>query len=287
MHILIADDDQANRELLTELLHNGGHSVTAVRNGTEALAAVAKGGYEVVLMDEQMPDMNGLEATRAILQRTAAGEKRPIIVGISGNGTKEDEERCLAAGMDAFVAKPVRAAELFSVLAVLARREPIAEALPASSDTDLATGDLAALLRRATGGDEKITRSLVKTFLADAPKKLSILRRAVARGDARTIATTAHQLKGSLGLVGALRAAGTARNLQAMGRLSSLDGAAMEFRILEKEFELLRRELRALHPKAGRKAASKSVTKSASKFGARSKSKSKSRHTAPRARRRR
>src|ERR1700689_241393 len=122
MHILVADDDAGSRELLTELLRHGGHSVTAVPDGRASLAALAKDTFEIVLMDEEMPGMTGLEATRAILQATTPGHKRPIIVGISGNSTEEDEQRCLAAGMDAFLAKPVPAAELFSLLAMLARR---------------------------------------------------------------------------------------------------------------------------------------------------------------------
>jgi len=250
MHILVADDDTGSRELLTELLRHSGHSVTAVVDGREALAAMTKDTFEIVLMDEEMPGMGGLEATRAILQGTAAGQKRPIIVGISGNSTREDEQRCLAAGMDAFFAKPVRAAELFSLLAALARRQEST----ASEQADSATADsppenLADTLRRATGGNEKIARSLVKTFLADTPKKLSLLRRAVSEKDAGILATVAHSLKGSLALIGAQKAAGTARNLQAMGRLGNLSGAAAEFRVLESEFQELGRELLALHPK--------------------------------------
>jgi CheY-like chemotaxis protein/HPt (histidine-containing phosphotransfer) domain-containing protein len=250
MHILVADDDTGSRELLTELLRHSGHSVTAVVDGREALAALTKDTFEIVLMDEEMPGMNGLEATRAILQGTAPGQKRPIIVGISGNSTHEDEQRCLAAGMDAFFAKPIRAAELFSLLAALARRQESS----ASEQADSATADsppenLADTLRRATGGNEKIARSLVKTFLADTPKKLSLLRRAVSEKDAEILATVAHSLKGSLALIGAQKAAGTARNLQAMGRLGNLSGAAAEFRVLESEFKELGRELLALHAK--------------------------------------
>jgi CheY-like chemotaxis protein len=250
MHILVADDDTGSRELLTELLRHSGHSVTAVVDGREALAALTKDTFEIVLMDEEMPGMNGLEATRAILQGTAPGQKRPIIVGISGNSTHEDEQRCLAAGMDAFFAKPIRAAELFSLLAALARRQESS----ASEQADSATADsppenLADTLRRATGGNEKIARSLVKTFLADTPKKLSLLRRAVSEKDAENLATVAHSLKGSLALIGAQKAAGTARNLQAMGRLGNLSGAAAEFRVLESEFKELGRELLALHAK--------------------------------------
>jgi len=250
MHILIADDDAGSRELLTELLRHGGHSVTAVPDGRESLAAVAKDTFEIVLMDEEMPGMTGLEATRAILQATPPGHKRPIIVGISGNSTEEDEQRCLAAGMDAFLAKPVRAAELFSLLAALARRE----AAPTSEQADSAAPDspgenLAESLGRATGGNETIARSVVKIFLSDSPKKLALLRRAVSTKDAGTLATVAHSLKGSLALIGAQKAAGTARNLQAMGRLGNLSGAAAEFGVLESELEELRLKLLAMHAK--------------------------------------
>ncbi len=170
-------------------------------------------------------------------------------MGISGNSTPEDEQRCLAAGMDAFFAKPVRAAEIFSLLAMLARRsQPTGPEKADLAAADPSLDDLAQTLRRATGGNDKIARSLVKTFLADTPKKLSLLRRAISEKDAGILATVAHSLKGSLALVGAHKAAGTARNLQAMGRLGNLSNAVAEFRVLESEFEELKRELLALHP---------------------------------------
>ncbi len=251
MHILVADDDASNRELMTELLRHSGHSVTTVRDGRQVLDALAKEPFEVVLLDEEMPNMSGLEAARAIVEGCKPGERRPILVGISGNATKEDEERCLAAGMDAFFAKPVRAAELFSVLAMLARRSA-ASTEPAQPESDELTAEsLAAHLDRATGGNAKIAQSLVKTFLEDAPKKLAVIRRAASEKDAGALAASAHALKGSLALVGATRAAGTARNLQAMGRLGTLDGAAAELAVLEGEFEELKRLLLALQAKSG------------------------------------
>jgi two-component system, sensor histidine kinase and response regulator len=251
MHILIADDDAGNRELLTELLRHSGHSVTTALHGGEALAAIAKESFEVVIMDEEMPGMNGLDATRAILQGAAPGKKRPIIVGISGNSTPEDEARCLKAGMDAFLAKPLRAAELFALLAVLSRRHQLSAPEQANSADSVAPPeDLAGSLRRATAGNATMARSLVKTFLADTPKRLSAIRRTIAKRDAGALATAAHALKGALALVGAHKAAGTARNLQAMGRLGALDGAAAEFRVLENEFRDVRRELLALQPNA-------------------------------------
>ncbi len=280
MHILVADDDAGSRELLAELLRHGGHSVTAVLDGREALAALAKDKFEIVLMDEEMPGMSGLEATRAILEGTAPGQKRPIIVGISGNSTEVDEQRCLAAGMDAFLAKPVRAAELFSLLAMLSRRhEPSGSDRADSVSADQPPENLADTLRRASGGNDKIARSLVKTFLADTPKKLSLLLRAVSEKDAGTLATVAHSLKGSLALIGAHKAAGTARNLQAMGRLNNLSGAPAEFRVLESEFKELRHELLTLHAKPT-SAAKRTATRT-------QKTKSKSRRSTPRPRRKR
>jgi two-component system, sensor histidine kinase and response regulator len=252
MRILIAEDDASNRELLTELLRNSGHSVTAVVDGREALAALAKEPFEVVLMDEEMPHMSGLEAARAITESGKPGGRRPIIVGISGNGTKEDEERCLAAGMDAFLAKPVRASELFSVLAMFARRYPVGGPAEVTSPEGLNAENLAAHIDCATGGNTSIAQKLIKTFLGDAPKRLAEIRRAVAESDAGALGSAAHALKGSLSLIGATRAAGTARNLQAMGRLGTLDGAPVELAVLETEFAELRRELAALQVKSQR-----------------------------------
>ncbi len=272
MRILVADDDAGNRELLTELLRHSGHSVTTALDGREVLAAIAKDTFEVVLMDEEMPGMSGLEATSAILQGTRPGQKRPIIIGISGNSTDEDEKRCLAAGMDAFFAKPVRAAELFSLLAALSRRSQ--HSVPEVADSaapDSPVENLAESLSRATGGDDAITRSLVKTFLADAPKKISALRRVISKRDSQALAAVAHSLKGSLALIGAQKAAGTARNLQAMGRLGNLNGAAAEFRVLESEFTILRRELLALQPKAKPSSKPRSKTKTQIKSRSRSK----------------
>jgi len=258
MRILVADDDPSNRELLTELLHNSGHSVTTVLDGQEVLAALAKEQFEVVLMDEEMPRMSGLEAARAIVEASKKGERRPIIVGISGNSTKEDEARCLAAGMDAFFAKPVRAAELFSVLAMLARRVPSGPPPAEAEPGELTVASLTAHLDRATGSSNKIARSLVKTFLEDAPKKMHVIRRAVEEKDAGALAAAAHALKGSLSLIGASKAAGTTRNLQAMGRLGNLDGAASELAVLESEYKELMALLKMLQRKSPRSKNSRS-----------------------------
>jgi len=251
MRILVAEDSPDSRELLTMLLRNAGHTVVGVCDGREALAAIEKGNFEVVFMDEEMPAMSGLEATRAIRGKTLPQVRPPIIIGVSGNAAESDERRCLDAGMDAFLPKPIGMAALFGTLAMVSRgTQETAPAAKASPELGVSSGDLAAHLRRASGGNEKLAKSLVKTFLADAPRKLAALRSAVARKDSERMASCAHALKGSLGLFGAFKAVAAARNIVTIGRAGSLDGAEQEFRTLQEGFRHLRRELLALAPAA-------------------------------------
>jgi CheY-like chemotaxis protein/HPt (histidine-containing phosphotransfer) domain-containing protein len=248
MRILVAEDSAENRELLIELLRHGGHTVAGVSNGREALEALDRSPYEVVFMDEEMPLANGLDTTRRIRQRKYAKGKRPIIIGMSGNTAESDERRCLAAGMDAFMSKPIRMPEVLAMLAVLARRpaEAGSRSESARKHTKGFRANLAAQLERVTGGNKKLLRSLVRNFLKDAPKRLSALRHALARSDAEGLASSAHALKGSLGLFGADRAVGAARKLQMIGRLGHFEGADRQLRTLEEEFRSLQQELAAL-----------------------------------------
>lgn len=247
MRILVAEDSPDSRQLLMDLLRNGGHSVAGVCNGREALDALEKDRFDVVFMDDQMPVMSGVEAAHAIRRQSLSQGKRPIIIGMSGNTAETDERRCLDAGMDAFLPKPIGMPELFGMLAVLARRPSQAPSeQAASSEHDQPPADLTAHLQRATGGNQKLLRSLVKNFLADAPKKLSALRRALAQRDTEQLASAAHALKGSLGIFGAHQAVVAARNLQKIGGSGNIDGAEQELRALEEEFVQLQRALRAL-----------------------------------------
>jgi CheY-like chemotaxis protein len=249
MRILVAEDTAESRELLIELLRHGGHTVAGVSNGREALEALEQNPYEVVFMDEEMPLANGLDTTRTIRRRKYG--KRPIIIGMSGNTAESDERRCLDAGMDAFMSKPIRMPEVLAMLAVLSRRPAQAGSLSESSRLE-AGSDLAAHLERATGGNKKLLRLLVRNFLTDAPKRLSALRRALARHDAEGLASAAHALKGSLGLFRAERAVSAARRLQVIGRGGHLEGADRPLRTLEEEFRGLEQKLAALEQMPGR-----------------------------------
>jgi CheY-like chemotaxis protein len=123
LHILLAEDNRVNQRLATRLLEKRGHSVVVAADGREALAAIAKEGFDLVLMDLQMPEMDGFEATVAIREKEKAGGARLPIVALTAHAMKGDREKCLAAGMDGYLTKPIRTPELDEVLKkYLARR---------------------------------------------------------------------------------------------------------------------------------------------------------------------
>jgi hypothetical protein len=115
LRILLAEDIPVNRELTVALIKKRGHRIQAVENGREAVAAWKQHPFDVILMDEGMPEMNGINATRAIREQEAAG-KHTIIIGLTGNATEDDRARCVAAGMDACLGKPVHFAELYKTI---------------------------------------------------------------------------------------------------------------------------------------------------------------------------
>jgi signal transduction histidine kinase/CheY-like chemotaxis protein len=251
LQILIAEDTDVNRELVTELLHKRGHSVVAVEDGRAAIAALSQKRFDVVLMDEQMPRMDGLEATRTIRQMERASGKHQIIIGVTGNVAEEDKQRRIEAGMDGYLTKPFDMHVLFQIIearssggrVVAPSQSPAAESAPPAED-------VAAHLERTTGGNKKLAQSLVKSFLADAPKKLSDIRRAVEQKNAAKLARAAHSFKGSAAIFGPSNAVAAARNLEALGKSGGLTGAEKELRALEQEFARLKNDLLALQPKA-------------------------------------
>jgi signal transduction histidine kinase/DNA-binding response OmpR family regulator len=252
LQILVAEDTDVNRELVTELLQKRGHSVFAVEDGRAAIAALSKKRFDVVLMDEQMPGMDGLEATRNIRQMERSSGNHQIIIGLTGNVAEEDKQRRIDAGMDSYVTKPFDMQVLFQLIE--SHSHGGQQAAPAKSDSAgsaAAPVDVATYLARSTGGNEKLAQSLVKSFLADAPKKISDIRRAVAQKNPANLATAAHAFKGAAAIFGAAQVVAAARSLEAMGKAGNLDGAETEFQTLESEFARLNSELLSLQTPAG------------------------------------
>jgi signal transduction histidine kinase/CheY-like chemotaxis protein/HPt (histidine-containing phosphotransfer) domain-containing protein len=255
LRVLVTEDTEINRDLIGELLTKRGHSVSAVSDGLEAIAAFERNPFDVILMDQEMPNMNGLDATRAIRKLESSTGRHIRIIGLTGNATSEDERRCLNAGMDAFLSKPVRMEKLYEAVESKLqtsnqpdRTQPAPVPLdPATTKKAVAENEsVAAHLHRATGGNQKLQRTLVKSFLQDAPKTLSLIRRAIAKKDAQKLASAAHALKGSISIFGAAKAVAIVRDLETMGRSGHLFHAGPQFRALESEFQRIKPELQAI-----------------------------------------
>jgi signal transduction histidine kinase/CheY-like chemotaxis protein/HPt (histidine-containing phosphotransfer) domain-containing protein len=282
LRILVAEDTELNRDLIIELLKKRGHVVAGVADGRQALIALEKHDFDVVLLDEEMPRMTGLQTTAAIRRREATTGKHQVIIGISGHATADDEHRFREAGMDASLAKPVEVKTLYKAVEAaaqslhsrdaLSHHEAESAAVTASSAASRAPGDAtvaapaesedaATHLRRTTGGNDKLIRSLAATFLADAPKALARIRNAVAKKHAAELASAAHLLKGSLAIFGAPQAVAAARNLEALGRAENLSEASAGLSVLESQFALLQQELRAIHTAASSEAKSRTKSK--------------------------
>ena len=202
--VLVADDSAANRKLLASFLAKLGYDSDVVGDGVEAVVAARRGGYAVVLLDWQMPRMDGLAAARAIrLQEAARGGRAPIIA-VTASAMPGDREKCLAAGMDDYLAKPVQLYELDRVLGrwITAFAAPDALDLPDAPAAmppapDLVDTSALAQLRVPTGGGAVLLDQLIDLYLAEAPRCLDGIAAALQGGDTDRLARQAHQLKGS------------------------------------------------------------------------------------------
>ncbi len=211
------------------LLERQGHRVTAVEDGGEVLRELEKSESDIVIMDEEMPGMSGLEAARAIREKEKSTGRHIPIVTVTGNATEADQRRSREAGVDAHLAKPIRVEELFRRIVELCggAGDEIAKVVetPASALLpEKAAADESALLERV-GGNIKVLRDLAGIFLTDTPKRMKVIRAAIEKQNAGTVAATAHSLKGSAGIFGVKEIVEAARNLEMLGRGGNLQGA--------------------------------------------------------------
>ncbi len=248
LRVLVAEDNAVNQELAVRLLEKQGHTVAVAANGRQALEALEKAapcGFDVVLMDVQMPEMDGFEATAAIRQKEKATGQHLPIVAMTAHALKGDRERCLAAGMDDYVAKPIQAKELLAAVvgAVLPAVEK-RESLPAEPRPEQILDRLTALAR--VDGDANLLGELAGLFLADSARLLSAVEEAVARGDARALEHAAHALKSSVGNFAVHAAFQAAARLEMLGRQGDLTQAQEAYAALQQEIERLRPALLSL-----------------------------------------
>jgi PAS domain S-box-containing protein len=241
----VAEDNQVNQLVATRIFEKLGHQATVVSNGREAFVAFQAGKFDLIAMDVQMPEMDGLDATSAIRAwEKTAGTHTPIIA-MTAHAMKGDRERCLAAGMDGYTSKPIRIGELEHAIAQLI--SPPNSAKVPVSEADQADGaiDHTALLA-GVDGNRRILRELVRLFLADCPRRLAEIKEAIRRGDAGALGRAAHTLKGSVGNFAAKSAFAAAQRLEIMSRDIDLDNVGKACVTLESELALLSEELRKL-----------------------------------------
>ena len=240
LRILLVEDNAVNQTLALLLLKKVGYHADVAGNGLEALAALAERAYDVVLMDVQMPEMDGLEATRRINARWPA-DRRPRIIAMTANALASDRDECLAAGMDDYVAKPIRLEEL---TAALDRCTPLGN-VTSQSASRAAAVDAASIeqLKGMAGGDSSFLSELIDVFLSDSPKQLSTLREAVEHGDAETAHRCAHTLKSTSATFGAAGLSSLCQQLEADAKAGRLDGAPSLVAAAEEEFTRVRDEL--------------------------------------------
>ena len=249
--ILVAEDNPTNQKLVVTLLEQRGYETVLAADGRQAVERAAEQAFDLILMDVQMPELSGLEATAAIRQREQGSGTRVPIVALTAHAMTGDRERCLAAGMDGYVSKPLRAHELFAALdaRLSPGDEPAAASVPAAVEPVSAPLDAEALLA-GFGGNRKLLGEVIDLFLADTPRILGEARAALGRGDAAALAASAHSLKGSLGLFAQTGAYEAARRLEQAARsgdLAGVDGTFAELegaaRQLAEDVESVRRSL--------------------------------------------
>jgi PAS domain S-box-containing protein len=252
LRVLLAEDNAVNQRLAVRLLERHGHSVVVAGNGREALAALERQPYDVVLMDVQMPELGGLEATEHIRAGERGTGRHVPIIALTAHAMKGDREKCLAAGMDAYLSKPIQARELLHALAALAPGSaPAAPAAPARDGGDQLVDWAQALA--GTGGDAELLQELVRLFLAECPGWLAQIRDAIARQDPAQLRRAAHTLKGTLCTLGARPASAVAQRLELMGRTAELGGSEKTLAELEAVLDQLRPALAAPPSAAGKR----------------------------------
>ena len=237
--ILLVEDNLVNQKVGVSLLQKMGHSVVVASTGREAVDLVRRRAFDLVFMDLQMPEMDGLDATAVIRAFEKQAGKHTPIVAMTAHAMKGDRERCLEAGLDDYIAKPINRQELLQVIGrnraaelpgrVTPSRRPVAP------DFSLPAQELLARL----GGDTELLLELIRIFSAESVTMLACLREAITRGDAEEVERAAHKIKGSVSIFAVSQVTQSAVNLEAIGRNRQLKDVDVAYAKLESEIEHL------------------------------------------------
>jgi CheY-like chemotaxis protein len=251
LRVLVAEDNLTNQKLVDALLKQKGHHVSMVSNGRQAIDRAQRESFDIVLMDVQMPEVGGFEATAAIREHERPAGKHTPILALTASAMAGDREACLAAGMDGYVSKPLRPDELFAAIdALCVPPEGASASGDGAGPTPPRVVDLATLLA-GFDGNTQLVGEVVDVFLQDAPGMLVRLRDAARARAAGDIASAAHAIKGAAGLFSLGPAYQSARDLELRAKEGDLTSADTACADVEADIAQLMTELRDLRKGLG------------------------------------
>ena len=241
LRILLAEDNTVNQVVAVRLLQKIGHTVMVVANGRDAVLMLDDQDFDLVLMDVQMPEMDGIEATRVIREKEKASGKHIPIIAMTAHAMKGDRERCLAAGMDGYIAKPIRPAELYAGIAPYLRPpEATLDIPPVPAEAPCIDWQAAWANME---GDGELLSELARLFLEELPEQMDAIRAAAKELHGKDLESHAHRLKASLGNFAAPPAWAAALRLEKIGRDGDLSQAPLALGVLDHEVQRLRAAL--------------------------------------------
>ncbi len=230
LHILVAEDNEFNAQVLEQLVIRRGHRVRLASDGREALALAGEGGFDLLLLDVQMPELDGFQVVRAIRERERSGGGHLPVIALTARSRPEDRDQCLAAGMDDFLSKPLGPAELFAAIDRVLAGRPASRSPRDSSPGPGILLDPTTMLA-ASDDDPVLLGKLIGIFRNNLPGSLDRVQEAIARQDPVHLRESAHQLRGLLSTFSP-EAAQAAARLEGMGAGGELDDAASTFETL-------------------------------------------------------
>ena len=250
--ILVAEDNTVNQKVVQQLLAHLGYRADIVASGVEVLDALERQNYDVILMDVQMPDMDGLEATRRLKARFGAATA-PRVIAMTASAMLGDREKCLAAGMDAYVSKPVELDQVRAVLIEVSKgRGTQPSAAGEDADDAIPLVDqrrIAQLLELQDAQQPTLVADIIELFFADSPRHLETLAEAIRTGDPARLESTAHRYLSGIENLGAKRMRTHCMELERLGAAGTVAGAQRVFEQLRLEFALVREPLAAIAAK--------------------------------------
>jgi len=236
LHVLLAEDGPVNQKLAVRLLEKAGHTVVVASDGLAAVDTIDRDSFDIVLMDVQMPRMDGLSATRAIREKEQSTGRHVPIIAMTANVTNEDRKRCLEAGMDEFIAKPIRPGEVFGALARYCAASTAAEEPAHAEGSDDTVVDREQALA-SVDGDTELLQELVELFMEDCPGLLAEIRSAIDAGNVEGLRRSAHTLKGAVANFGAEATVDAAFTLETIAHSGDIRDAEAAYLGLQHELD--------------------------------------------------